>query len=174
MVMEVLNQGEEEEIGISEGSSSQTDIWPGSFPKASVTLVSIRETSKEREAGAQRDKGRLYWKEEKEVAEYKRTQIQDRSKQKVLRGTRSAQQQPKTFMGMCSDPLGQELPLAFSFQDFSIPETYTELGVGGTGKRGQLLGASWWGRGQLLQSLSRTVPQPFALCYSSRQERSKS
>lgn len=41
---------------------------------------------------------------------------------------------------------------------FSIPQTYSVLGSGGPVKRGQLLGASWWGRGQLLGSPSWSVP----------------
>lgn len=43
-------------------------------------------------------------------------------------------------MAKCSDPLSY-LGIWLS-RIFSIPQTYTELGVGGTVKRGQLLGAS--------------------------------
>lgn len=71
MVMEVLNQGEEEEeIGISEGPSSQTDIWGWLLSQGLCDPdFHKRDFSKEREAGAQRDKGRIYWKEEKGTAE---------------------------------------------------------------------------------------------------------
>lgn len=71
MVMEVLNQGEEEEeIGISEGPSSQTDIWGWLLPQGFCDPgFHKRDFSKEREAGAQKDKGRIYWNEEKEAAE---------------------------------------------------------------------------------------------------------
>lgn len=71
MVMEVLNQGEEEEeIGISEGPSSQTDIWGWLLPQGFCDPgFHKRDFSKEREAGAQKDKGRIYCNEEKEAAE---------------------------------------------------------------------------------------------------------
>lgn len=70
MVMEVLNQGEKEEIGISEGPSSQTDILAWLLPQGLCDPgFHKRAFSKEREAGAQRDKGRIYWKEEKEATE---------------------------------------------------------------------------------------------------------
>lgn len=82
----------------------------------------LRDFSKERKRQKQRDKG----KREKGPQRKRDTDTREkRCRQKVLRGTQDAQQQPPASMAMCSDPLGQELPLAFGFQDSSVSPRHT-------------------------------------------------
>lgn len=103
-------------------------FWPGSSPMGSVTLVSIKEGkvgeprdfSKERGRDTERQRQHLL-ERGKGGGRGKGTQRQESSRQKV----RNAQQQPKTSMAMCSHPPGQELPLAFGFQDSSVSSRHT-------------------------------------------------